>query len=46
MPFKSESEDSIDGESVYSDFRSAMLFSFFSSFERLSLRSVALHTVA
>ena len=45
MPFKSESEDSIDGESVYGEFRSAMLLSFF-FFERLSLRSVALHTVA
>merc|ERR1712136_49007 len=29
LPFKSKSEDSIDGESVYSEFRSAMLFSFF-----------------
>ena len=28
-PFKSESEDSIDGESVYSEFRSAVFFSFF-----------------
>ena len=46
MPFISESVDSIDGESVYSEFRPAMLFSFFPSFERLSLRSVALHTVA
>ena len=39
-------EDSIDGESVYSEFRAAMLLSFFSSFERLPLRLVALHTVA
>ena len=29
MPFKSESEDSIDGESVYGEFKTAMLFSFF-----------------
>ena len=46
MRFKSESEDSIDCKSVYSEFRSAMLFSYFSSFERLSLGSDALHTVA
>ena len=39
-------EDSIDGESVCSEFRAAMLLSFFSSFERLSLKLLALHTVA